>query len=131
MLFRSIDVIHPEKEYIDKIDLVEIYHTASSPQADLKNCVIFGNSQVDRSPCGTGTCAKMATLYSKGELKINENFVYESILGTTFKGKIVSETKVGNFRAVVPEITGSAYITGMHQFIIDEGDPLKYGFSLK
>lgn len=129
-LNKNIKVVHPENKYIDSIDLIEIYDLPTDPEANLKNCVIFGEGQVDRSPCGTGACAKLAVLYSKGKIKINEEFVYESILGTKFKGFINNETKIGNFPAIIPKITGSAYITGLQQFVIDENDPLKHGFSL-
>lgn len=126
----QVKVQHPTLEHIKSVDLVEIYGPAKNPKANLQNVVVFGQGQVDRSPCGTGTSAKLATLYAKGELKMNEEFIYESITGTMFKGRVVGETKVGDYNAVIPEITGSAYITGFNQFIIDPDDPLKYGFTL-
>ncbi|SKA92546.1 proline racemase [Caloramator quimbayensis] len=126
----QVKVQHPVLEHIKSVDLVEIYGPAKNPKATLQNVVVFGQGQVDRSPCGTGTSAKLATLYAKGQLKMNEEFIYESITGTMFKGKVVGETKVGDYNAIIPEITGSAYITGFNQFIIDPEDPLKYGFTL-
>ncbi|HBG0307011.1 TPA: proline racemase [Clostridioides difficile] len=127
----KIEIKHPTLAHIKTVDLVEIYDEPTHPEATYKNVVIFGQGQVDRSPCGTGTSAKLATLHAKGELKVGEKFVYESILGTLFKGEIVEETKVADFNAVVPKITGSAYITGFNHFVIDEEDPLKHGFILK
>lgn len=127
----TIRVRHPEKSHIRTVDLVEIYDDPSSKKANYKNVVIFGQGQVDRSPCGTGTSAKLATLFTKGYLKELEDFNYESITGTIFKGRVVGMTKVGEFAAIIPEITGSAYITGFNHFVIDPEDPLKYGFSLK
>ena len=127
----NIEIQHPTLAHINSADLVEIYGPAKSPEATMQNVVVFGDGQVDRSPCGTGTSAKVATLYAKGQLKLNEEFVYESITGTMFKAKAISETKVGDFAAVIPEITGSAYITGFNHFVIDPSDPLKYGFTLK
>ncbi|KPU27036.1 proline racemase [Caloranaerobacter sp. TR13] len=127
----SIKVQHPILKHINKVDLVEIFDKPTNKEADLKNVVVFGQGQIDRSPCGTGTSAKLATLYSKGKLRIGEYFVYESILGTTFKGRILGTTKVKNYEAVIPEITGSAYITGFSHFVIDPEDPVKYGFVLK
>ena len=109
---------------------MEWWSETDNPDATLKNCVVFGQGQVDRSPCGTGTSAKLATLFAKGELKVGEKFFYESILGTIFEGEIVEETKVGEFDAVVPQITGTAYITGFNNFIFDEEDPLNHGFIL-
>jgi len=98
------------------------------PQA--KNVVIGDSGWFDRSPCGTGTCAKMVALNKNGHLDLNEEFVHESIIGTTFRGKLVERTRVGGLEAFIPEITGSAFITGIHQFMIDPDDPLAEGFSL-
>ena len=98
--------------------------------ADYKNLVVFGNNQFDRSPCGTGTCAKMATLYNRGELKLGEEFVYESVTGTLFTGKILEETKIGDYSGIVPEITGRAFIIGKGILISHREDPLRYGFKL-
>ncbi|MDD6072677.1 MAG: proline racemase family protein [Clostridium sp.] len=126
---RQIPVIHPELPHIKTIDLCEIYGPAKSPDADLQNITIF-DGQIDRSPCGTGTSAKVAALWARGKLKLGEPFVYESVIGTKFTGRALRETMVGQYRAVVPEITGSAYITGHSQFLIDDEDPVKYGFSL-
>lgn len=128
---KEIEIQHPTLEHIKTVDLVEIWDEATNPEATYKNVVIFGQGQVDRSPCGTGTSAKLATLHARGELKEGEKFVYESILGTLFEGEIVGTTKVGEFDAVLPKITGSAWITGFNNFLIDEDDPVKYGFLLK
>ena len=92
--------------------------------------MVFGTGQVDRPPCGTGTSAKMAFLHHKGRLKPGESYAYQSVFGTQFKGKIVEETMVGNVPAIVPEITGNAWITGFHQFVVDETDPYKSGFNI-
>lgn len=127
----NIEIQHPTLSHIKTVDLIEIYDEPTHPEANYKNVVIFGQGQVDRSPCGTGTSAKLATLYSKGELKEGEVFVYESILGTLFKGRIVGTGKVGDFTTITPEITGAAFITGFNHFVIDEDDPVKYGFLLK
>lgn len=124
---KEITVRHPILD-IKTVDLVEFYGDASDERADLKNVVIFGDGQVDRSPCGTGTSAKIAYLYAKGKLKLGEDFVYESITGTLFRGKAVEEVKVDGMRAVIPQITGSAYITGINEWVIDEDDMLGYGF---
>ncbi|NLY09020.1 MAG: proline racemase [Tissierellia bacterium] len=127
---KEIEVVHPELPHINTVDLVEWWSETDNPEATLKNCVVFGQGQVDRSPCGTGTSAKLAALHSKGEIKVGEKFVYESILGTLFEGVIVETTKVGEFDAVIPRVSGSAWITGFNHFVIDETDPLKYGFIL-
>lgn len=130
-LNEQVKVQHPLHPHIHSIDLVEVYDAPTNKQATLKNAVIFGNGQVDRSPCGTGTCAKMALLYHQGKLNLNETFVYESILGTMFKGRLLGKAEVGHREAVIPEITGSAYITGFNHFVIDPEDPLKHGFTLR
>lgn len=128
---KEVKVQHPILPHINTVDLVEIYGKASTEEANYRNVVIFGDGQIDRSPCGTGTSAKMASLCAKGELAVGEEFVYESITGTTFKGKIIGKTKVGEFDAFIPQITGSAWITGFNEFVIDETDPVKHGFVLK
>lgn len=128
---KKVEVYHPEKPHIKTIDLAEISDVPSHPEAHAKNVVVFGKKSVDRSPCGTGTCAKMADLYFKGELGLHQDFVHESILGTLFTGRLVGKTRVGDFDAVIPEITGRAFITGVNHYMIDEEDPLKYGFSLR
>ena len=94
----------------------------------MRNMVIFGAAQVDRSPCGTGTTAKLAALYARGRIGLNQQIVNESIIGSLFKGEIIGETAVGDIPAVNVRITGSAYITGHNVFLIDANDPLKYGF---
>lgn len=127
---KEFKVKHPNKPEINKVDLVEIYDEPSNEKANYKNVVVFGKNQFDRSPCGTGTSAKMARLHDSGQLAINEEFVYESIMGTLFTGKILEETKIGKFNGIIPEITGRAFITGKGFLISHEEDPFRYGFSL-
>ena len=127
---REVEVQHPTLSHIKSVDLVEIYDNPTHPEATYKNVVVFGEGNIDRSPCGTGTSAKLATLYAKGELKVGEPFVYESILGTLFKGRIVEERKLADFNAIIPEITGSGYILGFSNYLYDPEDPLTYGFLL-
>lgn len=127
---KELSVKHPSLD-ITTVDLVEFYGPTPNPEkADMRNVVIFGEAQADRSPCGTGTSAKLATLYAHDAIKIGEEFRYESFTGSVFRGVIQGETSVGDFKAVVPQITGSAYITGMGTYVIDPTDPLKYGFSI-
>ena len=126
----NIKIQHPTLAHIKTVDLVEIYDKPSHPEATFKNVVVFGDGNIDRSPCGTGTSAKLATLYAKGELKPGEPFVYESILGTLFKGRIVEERKLADFDAIIPEITGSGYILGFSNYVYDPDDSLTYGFLL-
>src|SRR5262245_8090820 len=103
---------------------------ASDDSADLRNVTIFADAEVDRSPCGTGTGAVMAVGDAMGLLGDDKPFVHESLIGTRFTGRVASRTLVGEHQAIVPEIEGSAWITGEHTFIVDEGDPLKNGFRI-
>lgn len=121
---------HPQTGETNQVNLVEFYTARHSPEANAKNTVVFGNGQIDRSPCGTGTCAKMAYLFAKGELDLNELFIHESIIGTRFSGRLLETIHLGQIDAVIPEITASAFITGIHQFYIHPEDPLKHGFQL-
>lgn len=127
----QIEVAHPTLPHIKSIDLVEFYGPAKSEDATLQNVVVFGEGQVDRSPCGTGTSAKMATLFAKDKLVKDEEFIYESIINTKFKGKIIDILEEDGQVYVIPEITASAYITGVNHLLVDPSDPLKHGFSLK
>lgn len=126
---RTIPIQHPFLD-IHSVDLVEFYSHTATLNATMKNCVIFGDAQVNRSPCGTGTSAKLAALYAKGELGLHQEFVYESITGTVFRGEAVEEVTVGPYTGIIPQITGSAYITGVNQWILDEEDPHEFGFLL-
>ena len=104
--------------------------TTGKGAADLRNVTIFADAEVDRSPCGTGTAAVMAVIDAMGLLADDRPFVHESLIGTTFSGRLVGRTSVGEHAAIVPEIEGSAWITGEHTFLIDERDPLKSGFRI-
>ncbi len=126
---RTQKIKHPYLD-ITSVDLVEFYSHTNNQEADMKNCVIFGDAQADRSPCGTGTSAKLATLYAKGKIGIDQDFVYESITGSLFKGKIKQTVDMSEYTGIIPQITGSAWITGFNEWIIDESDPLCYGFLL-
>ena len=102
----------------------------SDDRADLRNVTIFAEAEVDRSPCGTGTAAVMAVIDAMGLLDGERPFVHESLIGTRFNGRVASRTIVGEYPAIVPEIEGSAWITGEHPFLVDDDDPLKAGFRL-
>jgi proline racemase len=98
--------------------------------ADLRNVTIFADAEVDRSPCGTGTAAVMAVIDAMGLLGADRPFVHESLIGTRFNGRVASRTQVGDLEAIIPEIEGSAWITGEHTFLVDEDDPLREGFRI-
>jgi proline racemase len=134
--------VHPENPDMRGITIAQLSAAPDDPSADRKNTVIVSTGTLDwdrsstwkacldRSPCGTGTCAKMATLWAKGELGLSQDFVHQGILGTTFTGRLVRETTLGDVRAVVPTITGTAWITGFAQYVVDPGDPFPQGFKL-
>jgi proline racemase len=98
--------------------------------ADARCAVSIHPGWLDRSPCGTGTSARMAQLHARGELELGRDFVHESLIGTRFTGRLVEETEVAGRPAVVPEITGRAWITGMGQYLLDPTDPFPAGFAL-
>ena len=124
---RDFEIQHPRLD-ITTVDLVEFYGPAVTPGADKRNVVVFGEAQADRSPCGTGTSAKLATLYAKGEIGVGEPFIYESFMGTKFKGVIKEVVDECGYQAVIPMITGSCCITGEATYLIDPMDDVKYGF---
>jgi proline racemase len=123
-------VVHPNDAGLEGIYGTIFTAPAHLPEAHLRNVTIFADAEVDRSPCGTGTAAVMAVLNDMGLLLDDVPFVHESIVGTTFKGRVVERVEVGERTAIVPEIEGSAWITGEHTFLIDGDDPLKAGFRL-
>jgi len=128
---RQVKLQHPELDFINECTHVEFYGDPDSDEAHLKNAVILSDSGLDRSPCGTGTSAKAALMYAKGQLEMNEVFVHESIIGSLFSARVIEETQVGTYPAVIPEISGSAHIMGFNQLFIDPDDPLKDGFLLE
>lgn len=123
-----VSAVHPQTGALESIPQVLFVGPPVHPEADGRNFVTSRELGFDRSPCGTGSCAKMALLHARGELHLGQDYVHESIIGTLFRGRLVEETKVGSIHAVVPEITGSAYITGINHVVIDPRDPLKHGF---
>jgi len=126
----QVEILHPEKPEINCVNYTEFSTAATHPQATMKNAVVAPPLGIDRSPCGTGTSAKMAALWAKGKLALNEEFVHESIVGSLFYGRLVEETRVGSFRAAVPTIKGSAWIMGLQQFVLAPDDPFPAGFLL-
>ena len=138
----QIPVAHPENPEIKDITIAVLSGPAAHPEASAKNAAIVSNGELDwdrpetwkaaldRSPCGTGTSAKMAALYAKGQLGLNEDFHHEGILGTIFTGCLIRETKVGSYKAVVPTISGQAWITGFAQYVLDPSDPFPEGYTV-
>lgn len=124
----QVKVSHPEKLYMDTVTHIQFSAEPTNPQADIKNAVVSPPGFIDRSPCGTGTSAKAASLFSKGKLKVGDSFVHESFVGAIFKCKVIDTTVVGNFKAIIPQVTGRAYVSGYHTFVLDPEDPFPQGF---
>jgi proline racemase len=127
---RAVTVVHPGEAGLHGIYGVVFTGPPDDPAAALRNVTIFADGQVDRSPCGTGTAAVMAVVDAMGLLTTEGLFLHESLIGTRFTGAIESRTVVGDHQAIIPRIEGSAWITGEHEFIIDDADPLANGFLL-
>jgi trans-L-3-hydroxyproline dehydratase len=124
-------IAHPFEE-----DLGFLYGTiftapALVPDAQSRNVCIFADGEVDRSPTGTGVSGRLAIHHARGEIDVDEPIVIESIIGSRFRGTVISSTRFGPYEAIIPEVEGSAYITGRHEFFIDPSDPVRHGFILR
>src|SRR5215470_2635779 len=138
----QLPVVHPENPGIAGVSIAQLSGPPMRPDAHRRNTVVVSTGKLDwerpsswtgaldRSPCGTGTCAKMAALHAKGQLALQQDFVHEGILGTIFTGRLVEETQVGSYRAVVPTLSGQAWITGFAQYVVDPDDPFPDGFTV-
>jgi trans-L-3-hydroxyproline dehydratase len=124
----DLTVVHPAEPGLTGIYGTIFTAPATVPDADLRNVTIFADREVDRSPCGTGTCAVLAVLDAMGLVDPARPFVHESLIGTTFTARVTDRTTVGEIPAIVPELTGDAWITGDHTFLVDAADPLRRGF---
>jgi len=126
----QLTVRHPTRPEVTTVDVTEFYDLSGHESGRGVSAVVYGESHMDRSPCGTGTSAKMTLLHHRGLLPLNQPFINAGVLGTTFEGRLVAETAVGDLPAVVPEVRGSAQVTGVHQFVLDPRDPFPRGFLL-
>lgn len=138
----QLPVVHPENPRISGVTIAQLSAPSTNPGVHRRNAVIVSTGKLDwsrpsswtgaldRSPCGTGTCAKMACLHAKDQLGLDQDFVHEGILGTTFTGRLVGETKVGSHAAVIPAISGRAWITGFAQYVLESDDPFPTGFTI-
>jgi proline racemase len=138
----QLPVTHPEQPGFSGITIAELAGPPHDPANHGRNVVTVSTGTldwdkpatwtgvIDRSPCGTGTCARMAVLHARGQLPLNQDFRHEGILGTVFTGRLVEETKVGDRPAVVPTLTGRAWITGFASYVLDPDDPYPDGFTV-
>jgi proline racemase len=138
----QLPVVHPEQPGFAGITIGQLSGPAHDPANSMRNVVTVSTGvldwerpatwtgAIDRSPCGTGTSARMATLHARGRLAIGEDFRHEGILGTVFTGRLLEETRIGDRAAVVPQITGQAWITGFADYVLDPTDPFPEGFTI-
>jgi proline racemase len=136
----QLPVSHPENPQISGVSISQLSAPPTHQAAHRKNAVTVSTGDfdwnapdtwtgsLDRSPCGTGTCARMAVMHAKGQLSLDTDFVHESVIGTLFTGRLVEETQVGPYKAVIPTITGRAWITGFATYVLDPEDPFPEGF---
>lgn len=122
--------IHPENETIRNVSHILWTGTPIDSSSTARNAVFYGDKAIDRSPCGTGTSARMAQLYHKGVLKKGDEFIHESYIGSKFTGKIEDEVLVGGYQGIIPSVKGWAKIYGYNSIIIDDEDPYALGFSV-
>jgi proline racemase len=138
----QLDCVHPDNPEVRGVTIAQLSAPPSGDHADRRNTVIVSTGVLDwerpstwkgcldRSPCGTGTCARMAVMHAKGQLGLDQDFRHEGILGTVFTGRLLRETTVGDYPAVVPTLRGSAWITGFAQYVVDPDDPFPNGFTV-
>ncbi len=124
----QVPLSHPELRFLNQVTHVEFYQAVE--KGHIRNAVVIPPGAIDRSPCGTGTSAKLAVMAAKGEIQIGESFVHESIIGSEFTCSYVSKTEVAGIDAVVPRVEGKAWVTGIHTFLLDPEDPFPQGFQL-
>ena len=138
----QLPVSHPDQPGFGGITIAQLAGSPHDPNNHGRNVVTVSTGKldwdrpstwtgiIDRSPCGTGTCARMAVLHAKGRLGLNEDFRHEGILGTVFTGRLVEETTIGDRGAVIPTLTGRAWITGFASYVVDPEDPYPDGFTV-
>lgn len=125
----QLEVVHPSRPDVNTVDVTEFYDSGMEDgKARGRGMVIYGESHMDRSPCGTGTAAKMALLYHYGKIKMHQPYLNFSPLGTCFEAELVKKTKIGPLDALVTRIRGRAWVTGWHQFVLDKTDPFQQGY---
>lgn len=122
--------IHPEDETIRDVSHILWTGDTISAEATARNAVFYGDKAIDRSPCGTGTSARMAQWYAKGKLRVGDEFIHESYIGSKFIGKVEKEDKMAGFPAIIPSIRGWAKVYGQNTITIDDDDPYAHGFQV-
>ena len=124
----QLEVVHPENPGINGVSIVQLNRPFEGAGKTTRNTCIVAPGRSDRSPTGTGTCARMAVLHARGQMKAGDHMYHESIIGTRFKGLIAGETSIADRRAILPRIEGRAWITGFHTYCLDASDPYPQGY---
>ena len=127
----AVTVVHPDDPTIRGVSHILWTGKPRDPKAHARNAVFYGEAAIDRSPCGTGTSARMAQLAAKGRLKPGDEFVHESIIGSLFHGRVEAATTVGNRPAIAPSVAGWARMTGLNTIFVDSRDPYAHGFEVR
>lgn len=125
------EFVHPLYPEINGVHHIQWTGRPTQPGAHARNAVLYGDKAIDRSPCGTGTSARIAQLAARGRLKVGDEFWHESIIGSIFKGRVEAETTVGDRAAIIPSVAGWARQTGINTIMIDDRDPFAHGFVVK
>jgi 4-hydroxyproline epimerase len=128
---KVVDIVHPGDPTICGVSHVMWTGQPRQPRAHARNAVFYGDKAIDRSPCGTGTSARMAQLAARGRLKVGDEFVHESIIGSLFDGRVEGEETVGNLPGIRPSIAGWARVTGHNTIFVDDRDPYAHGFQVE
>ncbi|ELR68999.1 4-hydroxyproline epimerase [Fulvivirga imtechensis AK7] len=124
------EFVHPENPTISGLSHILWTGDTISPDSTARNAVFYGDKAIDRSPCGTGTSARMAQWHAKGKLRKGEKFIHESIIGSKFIGRIEDEVKLADKKAIIPSVEGWAMVTGYNTIIVDDDDPYAHGFQV-
>jgi 4-hydroxyproline epimerase len=128
VLNKKYQFVHPEKPEIRGLSHILWTGAPQHPEAHARNAVFYGDKAIDRSPCGTGTSARIAHWAATGKLKVGDDFIHESIIGSLFKGRVEAAAEVGGREAIIPSIGGWARMTGYNTIFIDDRDPFARGF---
>jgi proline racemase len=126
----QLPTAHPENPAINLIESTLLYGPPKSSQNSARNAVVLSHGAIDRCPCGTGTSARLATLRRKGQIEVGQPFRHEGVLDSVFTGRVVEDTHAGDLPAVISEISGRAWISGFHQFVLEDDDPFPEGFTI-
>jgi 4-hydroxyproline epimerase len=126
----KIEPVHPIDPTIRGVSHVLWADKPRDPRAHARNAVFYGDKAIDRSPCGTGTSARMAQRVAKGQLRVGEDFIHESIIGTLFEGRVEAATTIGDVAAIVPSVAGWARLHGVNTIFVNGRDPLRGGFQV-